>query len=98
MIDKAELLKHVESRRKIAQFWAWLFPKKWTNVVTELNSIKKLVVSLDREPTEPRYEITTNLFDEEEIYTNCTVQVLHNSITDEYSVGWWDNEKRGEEE
>lgn len=36
--------------------------------------------------------IETNIFDIEEIYPNCTVQVLRNSVTGEVSVGWWKNE------
>lgn len=35
--------------------------------------------------------IETNIFDIEEIYPNCTVQVLCNSVTGEVSVGWWKN-------
>lgn len=31
------------------------------------------------------------IFDEEEIYPNCTVQILRNSITGQISVGWWKN-------
>jgi hypothetical protein len=34
------------------------------------------------------------VFDQEEIYHNCTVQVLKNTVTGEESVGWW---KEGEE-
>lgn len=34
-----------------------------------------------------------NIFDEEEIFPNCTVQVLRNSITGETSIGWWPNEE-----
>lgn len=34
----------------------------------------------------------TNIYDQEEIHENCTVQLLRNSITGEVSVGWWDNE------
>ena len=37
--------------------------------------------------------IETNTFDIEEIYPNCTVQVLKNSVTGEVSVGWWRNEE-----
>ena len=37
-------------------------------------------------------EVKTNIFDEEEIHENCTVQILKNSITGETSVGWWENE------
>lgn len=29
------------------------------------------------------------MFDEEEIYEGCTVQVLRNSKTGEVSIGWW---------
>ena len=39
--------------------------------------------------------LETNIYDEEEIYTNCTVQIWKNSITGEISIGWWKNE--GEE-
>jgi hypothetical protein len=33
--------------------------------------------------------IETNLYDEEEIHNNCTVQILKNSVTGETSIGWW---------
>ena len=39
------------------------------------------------------FNIETSIFDIEEIYTNCTVQVLKNSVTGEISVGWWKNEE-----
>lgn len=32
-----------------------------------------------------------NIYDEEEIYPDCTVQVLKNSVTGKVSVGWWKN-------
>ena len=38
--------------------------------------------------------IETNLFDQEEIHHNCTVQILKNSITGEISVGWWENDNK----
>ena len=34
-----------------------------------------------------------NIFDEVEEYTNFTVQILHNSVTDKYSIGWWKNDE-----
>ncbi len=37
-------------------------------------------------------KVETNIFDKEEIYENCTVQVLTNTKTGEVSVGWWKNE------
>lgn len=37
-------------------------------------------------------KVETNIFDEEEIHENCTVQILKNSQTGEISVGWWEND------
>ena len=42
--------------------------------------------------TPPEPQITTNIYDQEEIHHNCTVQILRNSFTGEVSVGWWENE------
>ena len=36
-------------------------------------------------------KVETNIFDKEETFTNCTVQVLTNTVTGETSVGWWEN-------
>lgn len=49
----------------------------------ELHNAVKCAVDILSAPT-----VETNMFDEVEEYHNCFVQVLHNSITDEYSVGW----------
>lgn len=46
----------------------------------------------DGRSTEPEIEVDEiNLYDEEELHHNCTVQILRNSITGEVSVGWWEN-------
>lgn len=37
-------------------------------------------------------DLVINIFDEREIIENCTVEIWHNSITDEYSIGWWQND------
>lgn len=34
------------------------------------------------------------VYDKEEVFTNCTVQVLTNTVTGKVSVGWW---KEGEQ-
>ena len=31
------------------------------------------------------------MFDEEELHTDCTVQIWRNTVTGEESVGWWEN-------
>lgn len=36
-----------------------------------------------------------NMFDDEEIHRDCTVQIWKNTITGETSVGWWRNDKGG---
>lgn len=36
---------------------------------------------------------SVSIYDEEEIHTNCTVQILRNSVTGDVSVGWWPNEE-----
>ena len=37
--------------------------------------------------------VESNIYDKEEIYYDCTVQVLRNSITGETSVGWFRNDE-----
>ena len=37
--------------------------------------------------------VETNMFDKCERHTNCTVEILTNSITGEQSIGWWENDK-----
>ena len=34
-----------------------------------------------------------NIFDREEVYTDCTVQILSNSVTGETSIAWWRTKK-----
>ena len=48
-------------------------------------------------PEEWETPTETNIYDEEEIHENCTVQILRNSLTGEESVGWWENGKEKEE-
>ena len=40
----------------------------------------------------PREEVEINIYDREEIFENCTVQVLTNTTTGQVSIGWWQNE------
>ena len=37
------------------------------------------------------------VYDKEETYTNCTVQVLTNTFTGETSIGWWNNDGNDDE-
>ena len=38
-------------------------------------------------------KVEPNIYDKEEIYPNCTVQLLTNTSTGEISIGWWENER-----
>ena len=64
-------------------------------------SLSDLICNIDQEKAvrledllngDGKEHIEVNLFDEEEIHENCTVQVLRNSYTGVVSVGWWENE------
>ena len=43
-----------------------------------------------------RTRATSPLFDREDVYPDCTVQVLTNTVTGETSVGWWVNKREAE--
>ena len=36
--------------------------------------------------------VDMDVYDQEEIYENCTVQVLTNTVTGKVSIGWWRND------
>ena len=38
-----------------------------------------------------KHDVYMSVYDECEQHDDCTVQILHNSITGEYSIGWWEN-------
>ena len=42
-------------------------------------------------------EVETNVFDEEEVHPNCTVQIWRNSVTGDVSIGWWENTEKEDE-
>lgn len=55
-------------------------------------SFYRLCGLMRRDPCHWQIPTETNIYDEEEIHENCTVQILRNSLTGEESVGWWENE------
>ncbi len=59
-------------------------------VITTLDFCRKFITEFAKE-TEPFQELEINVYDEEEIHENCTVQILRNSITGKTSIGWWEN-------
>ena len=55
--------------------------------------IIKEVTTPDIQVKIPAETVESNIYDQEEIYTNCTVQIWRNSVTGEESIGWWQNEE-----
>lgn len=53
-------------------------------------AVANKVIEKINQPEEELVE--TAVFDQENIYENCTVQVLTNTVTGETSVGWWRND------
>ena len=39
--------------------------------------------------------VETNVFDQREIHTNCTVEIWSSSATGEVSIGWYENKPSG---
>ena len=38
--------------------------------------------------------VESNLYDQEEVHDNCTVQILRNSYTGKISIGWYENKNK----
>lgn len=55
-------------------------------VKSDLMKCRKVTLPSDSD------RVDSNIYDTEEIYPNCTVQVWTNSYTGKSSVGWWPNE------
>ena len=56
-----------------------------------LNKLIKNTELQNVESVENIENMEINVYDEEEVYPDCTVQVLKNSVTGKVSVGWWKN-------
>lgn len=79
-----------ECKREHLQLAGWL---KELLAVKEFFKANNLEVMYDDEGVVKGVApVDTNIFDEEETYPNCTVQILRNSLTGEESVGWFRND------
>ena len=77
-----EILNRTIDRSEFGQ------PQIWDDLKMKASS---MLSDLGKEPTDhPIVEVRElNLYDKEEIYHNCVVQVLTNTATGEQSWGWW---------
>lgn len=62
--------------------------KKIETLDTTIAILNKLIKNTEQQDVE---NMEINIYDEEEVYPDCTVQVLRNSVTGKVSVGWWKN-------
>lgn len=62
--------------------------KKIEALDTTIVILNKLIKNTEQQNVE---NMEINIYDEEEVYPDCTVQVLKNSVTGKVSVGWWKN-------
>ena len=68
--------------------------KKIEALDTTIVILNKLIKNTEQQRVESVVNIENmeiNVYDEEETYPDCTVQVLKNSVTGKVSVGWWKN-------
>ena len=60
-------------------------------VVGKMADEDQLLLRYIERQNKPAVKVETNMYDQEETFPNCTVQVLTNTMTGETSVGWWKN-------
>lgn len=68
--------------------------------IKTINRLRQEIRDLQEKSRNPSFvangrvmSVEPNIYDEEEIHENCTVQILRNSVTGAYSFGWWENEQ-----
>ena len=64
-----------------------------TMFIGNWDEILETVPYIEIDAVEPNFydDVQLNLYDMEECYDDCTVQILTNSQTGAKSVGWWRN-------
>ena len=97
-IDAEKLITYLEAEKESHKIKFLFFGKSKADKIA-INTIDKVIrvinqlsiIEEQKQKDRKTYNFDIDLFDEMNIYHDCTVQVLHNTITDEYSVGWWQN-------
>lgn len=66
------------------EYAEWADANIW-EVPIMLPDVLREAAEVIEQMTEPEVAV----YDKEETFTNCTVQILTNTVTGEVSVGWW---------
>lgn len=88
---EAQISSDTEATRDTAdRFWAYTIVCSRCCATSGLTyTPKKAVEAWNRRASDTKCDF----YDKEEIFPNCTVQVLTNTVTGEVSVGWWKNDR-----
>lgn len=92
--EAIEFLKNMIDRESIG----FVCPKGDGDVAIwqyHVESLQMAIAALEKQEGKEPIAVETNIYDTEEIHHGCTVQVLHNSVTGDVSVGWWKEENDG---
>ena len=73
-------------------YMAETYMRKGLVKATVIQTLRKIISDVEKMNEFEQVQVETNMFDKEEIYRDCTVQVLTNTVTGEVSVGWWKND------
>lgn len=61
----------------------------WDKMTSLFDRVEQAATALEQ----AQYGVDSNLYNEEEVHENCTVQILKNTYTGKISIGWFDNTK-----
>ena len=100
LVDVDELIALVNDTRDLVSEMARVTDSKeseqaYLRDVTTYMQVIRMIEGMEIisfEPLEKKVEIAMNMYDQEEEYPNCTVQIWKNSETGERSIGWWKND------
>lgn len=85
IIDAEMLWKKITSEWDLQELY---LPTHFKQAIDEMPCI-------NIDPLETQTDgVQVNLYNVEELHRNCTVQILHNTITGAKSIGWWNNDAK----
>lgn len=91
LVDRKAILDILESWMRTVKRSMYAGLMKSTILDTLGHVVEDIKAMKNIHPEQVRVEC--NVYDQEQIYRDCTVQVLTNTATGAVSVGWWQNDK-----
>lgn len=91
LVDRKAILDIMESWMRTVKRSMYAGLMKATILDTLGHVVEDIKAMKNINPEQVRVEC--NIYDQEHIYRDCTVQILENTRTGEISVGWWKNDR-----